>query len=289
MIFAVPQIPSYAQGFARSAAESAHCELWDGLVGLWAPLLGPAGLTLFDWSRLGDHGALTNMDSGSDWITSPRGYALNFDGSNDRVEVDKQYALSNSDAFTVVWSSRCLISSPTAEGVFSVYGTDGRLWAYHWDRDGINGMTVFYSSPLVKAGTDGSITQSDWHDYAATWDGTNLTLYLDGQAQTRVPGGVPTPPSTTKTEFGRGHDDFYGNLELSYAYFYNRRLTANEIIRFHRDPWAIIRPRRWTPSLLPPVGGPYRLTVGQTFHTGAVRDETFSTGTMIGECDGRSG
>ena len=36
-------LPSYEQGFAQSAGESADPNLWDGLSGLWLPSLGPTG------------------------------------------------------------------------------------------------------------------------------------------------------------------------------------------------------------------------------------------------------
>lgn len=79
--------PSYATGYAKNASQSAHPNLWDGLVGAWMPSLGVTGETLRDVSGNGNHGTLTNMDAASDWVTTSKGLALDFDGVNDYVDL----------------------------------------------------------------------------------------------------------------------------------------------------------------------------------------------------------
>lgn len=63
--------------------ESAYPDLWDGVVGYWAPCLGPTGTRLFDVSRYNNWGTLTNMDPPTDWVIDGGQYALDFDGTND--------------------------------------------------------------------------------------------------------------------------------------------------------------------------------------------------------------
>lgn len=67
--------------------ESAVPELWNGVVGAWAPCLGPTGLRLHDHSRRSNWGTLTNMDPPTDWVVSGGQYALDFDGTNDFVSL----------------------------------------------------------------------------------------------------------------------------------------------------------------------------------------------------------
>jgi hypothetical protein len=76
-------LPSYAD--YGTYDESAHPDLWDGVVGYWAPCLGPTGLRLHDVSRWNNWGTLTNMDAASDWGVDGGQYVLDFDGSNDYV------------------------------------------------------------------------------------------------------------------------------------------------------------------------------------------------------------
>jgi len=59
---------TYQNGFAPRDGEPLFPELWDGCVGAWNPGLGPSGLTLRDWSPYKNHGTLTNMDAGTDWV-----------------------------------------------------------------------------------------------------------------------------------------------------------------------------------------------------------------------------
>lgn len=79
MLSYVPQhTPSYTQGFARNAAESAYPNLWKGLAGLWLPALGPTGLTLHDPSGYKNHGTIT----GATWDTG----LLDFDAAGESVD-----------------------------------------------------------------------------------------------------------------------------------------------------------------------------------------------------------
>lgn len=65
--------------------ESAHPDLWDGVVGYWAPCLGPTGTRLHDVSRFNNWGTLTNMDAATDWVVDGGQYVLDFDGTDDYV------------------------------------------------------------------------------------------------------------------------------------------------------------------------------------------------------------
>jgi len=99
------------------------------------------------------------------------------------------------------------------------------------DRDGIGGATIFYSVDLV---------DSAWHFVTATYDGTNIELFLDG---TSVAG--PTQ------DVGNGNGSTYGDLfqigKLSYyagQYYdglmddvsvYSDELTPTEISTLYGD------------------------------------------------------
>ena len=94
--------PSYARGFARSQAEAVYPGLWQGLQGWWQVTLGAKRTTLGDVSGHGNHGTLTNMEM-ADWVSSVNGGALQFDGSDERVVIDKFYG---NGPKTILWRSR---------------------------------------------------------------------------------------------------------------------------------------------------------------------------------------
>jgi hypothetical protein len=93
--------------------------LKQGLVGAWCPSVSGRGLVLPDLSGYNNHGVLTNMDPGTDWMASGNGLALDFDGSNDYVSLKKQnFAFQRTNQFSVscIFNARSLAS--TAPGIF---------------------------------------------------------------------------------------------------------------------------------------------------------------------------
>jgi hypothetical protein len=65
-----------------------------GLVGAWCPSVAGNGLLLPDLSGYGNHGTLTNMDA-SDWVGTDKGRALDFDGVDDYVQLQKTQTIDN--------------------------------------------------------------------------------------------------------------------------------------------------------------------------------------------------
>ncbi len=74
-----------------------------GLVGAWCPSIAGNGLLLPDLSGYGNHGTLQNMDA-SDWVGTDKGRALDFDGSDDCLNISP-IAFATQFAFTA-WVRR---------------------------------------------------------------------------------------------------------------------------------------------------------------------------------------
>lgn len=116
--------PSYASGYAKNASQSAHPNLWDGLVGAWMPSLGVTGDTLRDVSGNGNHGTLTNMDAASDWVATSKGLALDFDGSNDYVPCSRKINPKiTGDLTFAVWANFERVSG--VQGIMSTISASG--------------------------------------------------------------------------------------------------------------------------------------------------------------------
>jgi len=80
--------------------------LRQGLVGAWCPSLGATGYTLHDQSGYNNHGTLTNMDAGTDWVASGDGLALDFDGANDYIDIPVRGLPSIQGAKTIsLWAT----------------------------------------------------------------------------------------------------------------------------------------------------------------------------------------
>ncbi len=131
------------------------------------------------------------MDAGTDWVGSRYGWALDFDGSDDRCVTPLLFNIGTS-AFTVaawvngknlVQSSSIMTSrpagfNPSTQGVTAIVvgnfitGGSGRQASF-----GVFDTTARYRSVI---GPD-IFTDNNFHHIAGTWDGLTARLFYDGQ------------------------------------------------------------------------------------------------------------
>jgi len=182
---AVNRPPNYANGFAPRDGEPLFPELWRGCVGAWAPGLGPSGLTLQDWSPYKNHGTLTNMDAGADWVASQGQYALDFDGSNDYIACPST-SVSGNRWTVALWAM--YRSTATLQAFWTQYtsGASGRSFlAINYDR-----ASGSLSANQLAFGTIGtgqslgtgtaSLSANRWYHIAVRAAGSEISLWVDG-------------------------------------------------------------------------------------------------------------
>ena len=73
----------------------------DRLTGLWLMNAG-FGSRVRDFGPFARHGLLTDMDSATDWVLGPNGWALDFDGANDVVVMSNPMASWGADGITIL-------------------------------------------------------------------------------------------------------------------------------------------------------------------------------------------
>jgi hypothetical protein len=243
--------PSYKSGFARGPDESANPGLWDGLVGLWMPTLGPTGLTLRDVSGRENHGTLTNMDPATDWVASPYGWALDFVRASDQdVRVAHDASLVGMGQLTLaawVWS-RSTFTSGDEYSIFDKW--DSGQIAYLVRGDTTNEFEFFTDTTSGTVGgghSDLVIDDQTWHLIVCTYDGTTMRAYSDGVASATTRAQTGTISATTSSlslggQLAAASDFWWGQLAL--AAIWSRALFAREIVMMSADPHAIVRRRR---------------------------------------------
>jgi len=227
--------PSWRQGFARYRHRSAHPELWDGLVGLWLPSLGPTGLTLRDLSGRGNHGILTNMDPAADWLTTGEGelpYALGFSKTGDYVNIPDltvTAAEGNSWGFWFKSASGTdhypLARIGHSGSYVNLYGTNYIRWR-DWGPSG-----TIYGWPSSPNTLDGK-----WHWICGTQDANFTRLYVDG----REVSGAKATTAGSYTRWEAIGESVNG--QMSNTVVYNRALHPSEIRRLC-NPRALVLPR----------------------------------------------
>lgn len=243
--------PTWQSGYASPGStywsRAAYPELWRGCVGAWCPSLGPTGGTLFDHSGYRNHGTLTNMDPGTDWVVSGRGgYALDFDGVNDHIAagnapIDISNVLTQpfsmaSWAFIRNWKGGSPATEKCANWVaigsadynaasFSTYlgktsfiGGTGSSW--------VVGATPPIGSTVLSLG--------QWYHVAVTRNTSGVyTVYVNG-----VPDGTVTQTTNLglnnqAIKFGCHyalHASYMSDGILNDIRIYNRALTPSEIL-----------------------------------------------------------
>ena len=198
------------------------------IVGCWSPSLGATGYLLRDVSGQNNHGTLTNMDPGTDWVASDKGVVLDFDGSNDNITIARSVQFAGSSLTVCGWVRT---NNANLQQVLVNQGTT------------TNQFILFYQSGWIMRGASatemvfGSLTANTWTHVAGVFSGTSATGYLQGLFSG---GGTITAAAanlSTNLEIGRYAPfggGFYWIGQIGEIAIYNRALTAPEISELYR-------------------------------------------------------
>jgi hypothetical protein len=215
-------------GYYGTYDESAHPDLWNGVVGYWAPCLGPTGLRLHDLSRYGNWGTLTNMDAATDWVVNDSFYALDFDGSNDFCELTATPSLT-----TGTMSCWCKLRSATPTNSFRTsppFGQDSTNLGSHYTWiDGMIYIEVLRTG-RVTATPSSSVNRAAWHLFTIVNDGVRYRLY---QNNIQIFDAAATAIRADDFFIGRTRRmpdaTYYFDGWVSDAILWSKGLTANEV------------------------------------------------------------
>ena len=204
-----------------------YASLKEGLVGAWIPSVSGSGFLLPDVSGRNNHGTLTNMAS-NDWVSSQYGRALDFDGSNDYVEVGNLRLMSGTLSMwlkpTTVTGDLRLFSQLTGAsnqaGALSInqnLGETGSVWV--WD-----------GSTWQRLSANNTLAAGAWQNLCVIYTGTNATSYVNGVVRNTA----TTAFSFNGVSAGIGAKFLlnYGNTfpgQLDDIRIYNRALSESEI------------------------------------------------------------
>lgn len=234
----VMAMPSYQQGFARSAAESAHPNKWKGLVAAYAPSLGITGGTLFDQTAFKKHGTLFNNVT---WVADHIHFAT---AETDYISVPID--LSNYDRLTVItnfnadaWTGDDILIEYSAN-----YNSESDAFILFRNQTNViesamndGGSTITWKTTTVPS-------VSTEYTLAATLDrpANDVEVFLDGISDGSISGS-----SALSGNFGnhtlyvgdRGGLSLGYNGKMKYIFIYNRILSPSEIMEAHVTPLAM--------------------------------------------------
>lgn len=222
--------PTFQSGYAKGPGDSEFPNLWNGLIGLWAPSVGYQGVTtLQDFSGNGAHATIAGSKSVSDWNRDDRGSSLRFDGSTAGASI----ARIPRHNITASLSIFAWLNPPSALGGYPMIVCRGSINSSYLLF--FNGGKVhfriyngaFFSDVL---GTT-VVPTSTWSFVGATFNGYRSDLYYNGKLEnysTNSTRAVLTPGGTTY---------LFSSLTLGYnlsalmgeIYMYDRGLSPDEV------------------------------------------------------------
>jgi YVTN family beta-propeller protein len=194
-----------------------------GLVSYW-----PADGNSFDIA--GSNNA-TNP-GGAVYAPGKVGQAFSLNGSN-YIQVPDSPSVSLTGPFTLsAWIK--LNTNSVQQAIIEKYDVpglngyllriiNGKLWAAICD------PTLFGANHPAFGAT--TVTTGVWHHVAAVYDGTTISVYLDGQMDGSAPTTVVPSNGSTSLKFGARGDDANTRLNglIDDVKIFNRALTAMEI------------------------------------------------------------
>lgn len=223
---------------------SRYASLRQGLVGAWCPSLGASGYRLIDRSGYGNHGTLTNMDSGTDWVPSGGKLALDFDGVDDNVRISKNLLENNSQTVTA-WIYPRAFTNAYNTVICKDEGdppTDQRYWTLLVKSNAKLACYVSTAQNGTSVNYDGTgsftLLANTWCFLCMSYSASDgLRGFVNGVQDNFVsPNGNPTTGSTFVNigshdgALSGGLSGRYFNAIFADVRIYNRALTPSEII-----------------------------------------------------------
>ncbi|MEX0786480.1 MAG: flexitail domain-containing putative surface protein [Dehalococcoidia bacterium] len=173
------------------------------LVGHWKFNEG-AGSTAADSSGNGNDGTLVN---GPTWVSGVAGYALEFDGFDDFVQVPDAASLDIAGPFTLMaW-----VNPDSDVGCYESF--INKYLNYALQTCYLNRLRMISSGVGDIESPDNTLVPNVWQHVAGTWDGTSMRLYRNGVEVASTNVGTATP-AVSDNALMIGMEDLFGGWEF---------------------------------------------------------------------------
>lgn len=195
----------------------------------------------------GNTGTLYNMEPG-DWVPGPSGTCLVFDGVDEYVSCGNDASLGITDSGSVeAWVF------PMAESNYARLVSKGNNYEISMDSSSPHHW-YFWVSGGQSVTSASDVALNDWTHIAATYDGTQIRIYINGILENSVPKTGPLASDLSYFLIGQG-SGYCLNGAVDQVKLWNRALKPDEVMASYRSvihpTWHLVNPSFLT---TPPSG-----------------------------------
>ena len=177
----------HPDGPGQPAKAFRAANVWsNGYEGVWhvtdVPDSNPSTHEIIDSTGNGNHGNTKGEMGSSDLVQGKMGGSLTFDGADDHMVVPHDSSLEMSDENRVsvsAWVNKD--AAQTNQFRAAVLQKSDRSYILQFKK-GDDPSFVIHDENWKEASYNQSITTNDWYHMAGTFDGSTLTLYLNGSS-----------------------------------------------------------------------------------------------------------
>lgn len=206
----------------------------DGLVGFWS-----LNNHSYDNTTNGHNGTNTNVSATTDHLgIANNAYSFNGSTSNINVGDGSLYNLTTTGTIIAWAKSNIAYPSPDASSAWhpivskAITGAVSDVsYVLNWRGTNTDRILSFHLSNGTSY-IDAHVHNYDftnWHQVAATWNGSKVTLYSDGVNVNQIDQTVNAQIISQNVEIGKGWGIHYWNGSIDNVQIYNRALSPSEI------------------------------------------------------------
>ena len=160
-------------------------------------------------------------------------YSMEFDGVNDYINVGTISSINSASACTISYWGKKASASGDDMAVGSLVSSTNGIWL-QWYTDN----NVYFSCRNGSTNTVSVVLSGDtnWHHFVGVYDGTNVTIYIDGTQAATSTTSVPSSLSATagnNFQIGALNSSFFTSGNIDELGIWNTALTSTQVAEIY--------------------------------------------------------